>query len=169
MPILVDGNNLLHQLPRSERSREAVRREVLERTRGQRQQVTVVFDGPPPPTALDVESLGAVTIRYAGSRAADDVIIATLPQGPPARQWVVVTDDRELQRRAREAGAEVRPLASFRVAGRSRSTEAAVVRPERPLSGREVAEWERAFSGDRQRDSASPVVPRRRSSKRRRR
>lgn len=169
MPILVDGNNLLHQLPRSERSRETVRRVVLERSRGQRQRVTVVFDGPPPPTAPDVESLGAVTIRYAGSRAADDVIIATLPQGPPARQWVVVTDDRELQRRAHAAGAEVRPLASFRVAaGRSRSTET-VVRPERPLSGREVAEWEQAFSGDRQDESASPVLPRRRGAKNRRR
>jgi hypothetical protein len=165
MPILVDGNNLLHQLPRSERSREAVRRGVLERTRGQRQRVTVVFDGPPPQTAPDVESLGTVTIRYAGSRAADDVIIATLPQGPPARQWVVVTDDRELQRRAREAGAEVRPLASFKVAaGRVPATET-VVRPERPLSGREIVEWEQAFSGDRRDDSACPVLPRRRGVK----
>ena len=162
MPILVDGNNLLHQLPRSERSREAARRLVLDRTRGQRQRVTVVFDGPPPPHAPEVESLGAVTIRYAGARAADDLIIAALPRGPAARQWVVVTDDRELQRRAREVGSEVRPLASLR-ADRGPSTPSQEKpRPERPLSARELEGWERELAGDRNDDDAAVRAVRRR-------
>ena len=43
MPILVDGNNLLHRLPSSERSRGSVRRQVLDATRHETVSVTVVF------------------------------------------------------------------------------------------------------------------------------
>ena len=161
MPILVDGNNLLHRLPLGERSRAAVRRLVLERTRGQRQRITVVFDGPPPPEAPAVEPLGPVTIRYAGSRAADDVIIAALPEGPPARQWVVVTDDRELGRRARELGAEVRSLESWRAAA-VRPPAVARALPERSLSKDELAEWESVFSTSSNDRPAEGVAVRRR-------
>jgi hypothetical protein len=48
MPLIIDGNNLLHSLPREEQNRSEVRRQVLETVRQQRVRVTVVFDGPPP-------------------------------------------------------------------------------------------------------------------------
>ncbi len=143
MPIVVDGNNLLHRLPAGQRSREAVRREVLERTRHERQRVTVVFDGPPPPGAPERESLGAVMVVYSGGRPADDVIVALLPGGPPARQWTVVSDDGGLRRRALDLGAGVRSLAEWS----RRRPRAPASRPsaEPKLSSREVEEWAEWF------------------------
>ena len=62
MPILVDGNNLLHRLPRGSRSRADVRRLVLGAIRHERMAVVVVFDGPPPAGSPEVESLGSATV-----------------------------------------------------------------------------------------------------------
>lgn len=144
MPVLVDGNNLLHRLPPGRRSRDEVRRLTLELVRRERLRVTVVFDGPPPPGTPPGERLGRASIRYAGSRSADDVILASLPPGDAARQWVVVTDDRELGRRARGRGSEVRSLHDWQ----QRLPDApAESDRDRQLSGDEVAEWERYFAG----------------------
>jgi uncharacterized protein YaiI (UPF0178 family) len=143
MPILLDGNNLLHRLPKPDRRRSAVRRQVLEMTRHETVSVTVVFDGPAPAGAPAREDLGRVTIVYAGSKAADDVIVDMLPTGAAARQWFVVTDDRGLADRARDRGAGVHRLAEWR--GRRKQTPKASTF-ESKLSSREVAEWEEYFS-----------------------
>lgn len=144
MPILVDGNNLLHALPPDRRRRDEVRREVLERVRHESMQVTVVFDGPPPDAGPESESLGQVTVLYSGGRTADDVIVARIPEGPRGRQWVVVTDDVGLSRRARARGASTRTLAEWR---RQRAPRRRGSRParERPLSPSEVSEWAEFF------------------------
>ena len=160
MPILLDGNNLLHGLPAGERAREDVRRLVLERVRHERQRVTVVFDGPPPSGSPDREVLGRVTVVWSGARSADDTIVASLPDSPAARQWVVVTDDRELGRRARERGAETRPLAAWR----ARSPRPG--RNDRPNGGAQrtgdVASWESYFAAGRDDEDGPQRVPRRR-------
>jgi hypothetical protein len=152
MPILIDGNNLLHRLPRSDRSRERVRRLVLNTCRRERVQVTVVFDGPPPQGAPGRENLGPVTVVYAGSSTADDVIIGRLPSGPGAGDWVVVTDDRELQARARSSGAKIRSLAEWQ---KKRQPPPSKPRAEPKLSSREVEEWEEFFFGERQDNDGS--------------
>lgn len=139
MPILIDGNNLLHRLPREQRTREAVRREVLERTRHERLRVTVVFDGPPPEGAAAREHLGAVTVQYSGGRSADDMIVELIPHGPPARQWTVVTDDAGLRRRVVDRGAAVRSLAEW--SGRRPRPAPTRRRAEPKLSAREIDEW----------------------------
>ncbi|HSL19647.1 MAG TPA: NYN domain-containing protein [Methylomirabilota bacterium] len=144
MPIVVDGNNLLHLLPRPERSRAAVRRQVLDATRHETLSVTVVFDGPPPEGAPDRESLGRVTVVYAGSRSADDVIVALLPEGAAARQWSVVTDDRGLAERVRARGAAVRRLADWQRRRRPQQPQRPQV--ESKLSSREIEEWESYFA-----------------------
>jgi hypothetical protein len=149
MPILIDGNNLLHRLPRADRSRAAVRREVLEATRYETMSVTVVFDGPAPSGAPERESLGRVTVVYAGGRSADDVIVAMIPTGGRAKQWSVITDDRGLADRARAAGASTRRLAAWR--GRRRPPQPRRPRVEPKLSSRDIADWE-AFFSDRDRD-----------------
>ncbi len=144
MPILIDGNNLLHRLPKSQRSRADVRTQVLEITRRETLSVIVVFDGPSPTGAPARESLGKVTVVYSGSRAADDVIIGLLPGGAEAKQFSVVTDDRGLADRARERGAKVRRLADWR--GRRKQKP----RPstfESKLSSHDVADWENFFAG----------------------
>jgi len=143
MPILVDGNNLLHRLPRGSRSRVEVRRLILEAVRNERMAVVVVFDGPPPAGSPQEESLGSATIVYSGAAVADDVIIGRLPRGAGARQWVVVTDDRGLTNRARQRGAEIRPLAEWQ---RKRATKSKRVARESKLSSHEVQEWEQFFA-----------------------
>jgi len=145
MPILIDGNNLLHRLPRSQRSRADVRTQVLEITRRETLSVIVVFDGPPPTGSPARESLGKVTVVYSGSRAADDVIIGLLPGGAEAKQFSVVTDDRGLADRARERGAKVRRLAEWR--GRKKQEPPRRSTFESKLSSHDVADWENFFAG----------------------
>jgi len=145
MPLLIDGNNLLHRLPAGERNRTGVRRQVLEATRHETISVTVVFDGPPPEGMSARESLGNVTIIYSGARSADDVIVASLPAGKAASQYSVVTDDRGLAARVQDRGGKVRTLAEWR--GRRRRPPPTRPRVESKLSSNEVAEWEAFFSG----------------------
>jgi predicted RNA-binding protein with PIN domain len=143
MPILLDGNNLLHSLPKTQRSRPEVRKQVLDATRHEAMSVTVVFDGPPPSGSPTRESLGRVTVIYSGNRTADDVIVGSVPVGRGASQWTVVTDDRGLTDRVREKGARVRRLAEWRRRPRPKSRR---VPPESKLSSRDVADWEAFFS-----------------------
>jgi len=143
MPILIDGNNLLHRLPKSQRSRADVRTQVLEITRRETLSVIVVFDGPPPTGAPARESLGNVTVVYAGSRTADDVIVSMLPGGAETKQFSVVTDDRVLADRVRERGAKVRRLAEWQ--GR-RTQKPRPSKFESKLSSHDIADWESFFA-----------------------
>ena len=143
MPVIIDGNNLLHSLPRHAQDRSWVRQQALDAVRDHAMRLTVVFDGPPPDGSPEVENLGRVTVRYAGPSSADDVIVSLIPQGGQAAHWTIVTDDRTLRDRARERGAQARTLAEWR-SRRSR-------RPRRPqheakLSASEIAAWEAYFS-----------------------
>ena len=104
MPWLLDGNNLAHG-----GSREKVRRAALAVARSERVRILVFFDGAPPPGSAASEILGAVEVRYVGN--ADSAIVAFLR--PHGRGWRVATDDRELARLARDAGAEAVPAAAF--------------------------------------------------------
>jgi predicted RNA-binding protein with PIN domain len=108
--------------------------------------VVVVFDGPPPSGSPSEESLGSVTVIYAGTAVADDVIIRRLPSGREARQWVVVTDDRGLADRVRQRGSEVRPLAQWRAKPRATPRRARV---ESKLSSHDIADWEAYFGEGR--------------------
>lgn len=148
MPILLDGNNLLHRLPATDRSRSSVRKLVLDATRHERMSVVVVFDGPPPTGTPKDEPLGRVVVVYSGSATADEVIIARIPSGQAARQWTVVTDDRGLAERARRLGASSRTLREWMARPRPAPPRP---RTEPRLSSREVAEWEEFFK-DRSED-----------------
>ncbi len=143
VPIVIDGNNLLHSLRPAERRRRTVRSQVLEAVRRETMDVRVVFDGPPPAGVPPTEHLGRVHVIYSGGRSADDVILELIPSGRPAGQWIVVTNDRGLAARVRRLGASVRSLAEWR--GRR-------LRPRRQrqseprLSSHEVTEWEEYFA-----------------------
>ena len=150
MPVIVDGNNLLHSLPRPHRSRAEVRQRTLELVRHETLKIVVVFDGPPPKGSPLTEHLGRVTVRYSAAAAADDVIIDMVPEGRAASQWVVVTDDRGLRERARSKGAGVRTLAQWR----GRRSKARRSRHESRLSSHEIAQWEEYFSGGGESDES---------------
>jgi len=118
-----------------------------------RGRVVAVFDG------AEREQLaggyGALEIAWSGSgRQADDEIARRAAAG--GRDWIVVTDDRELARRCRDAGARVQPVAALvarieRPAGsRGRRGVTAGEGAEKPApSADEVAYWRRVF-GDRE-------------------
>ena len=148
MPVVIDGNNLLHA-GSGAGSRGDVRRQALERVRGEGMTLTVVFDGPPPAGSPAVEHLGRVTGRYSGTRSADDVIVELLPAGRDAADWSVVTDDRALGDRVRRRGAAVRSLAEWR---RRRSKPRPRQAPEGKLSSHDVADWEAFFAREREPD-----------------
>ena len=145
MPVIIDGNNLLHSLPSREQNRDSVRRRALDIVRHGGMSLTVVFDGPPPVGSPDPEHLGQLTIRYSGASSADDLILRLLPKSGRASQWVVITDDRALRNRIRELGAQVRTLREWQ----SRKTRKPLrVSREPKLSSRELADWEAFFSSE---------------------
>ena len=143
MPLVIDGNNWLHNLPFNQRSRDDVRRRVLEMVRHETLRVTIVFDGPPQGGSPAIEHLGRVTIRYSGAATADDVILRLLPKGSEVSAWTVVTDDRDLRLRVRRAGGHVRSLAEW---GRRRPRPPRRSTYEPKMSSHEMADWEKFFA-----------------------
>ena len=155
MPILIDGNNLLHSLPSHLRTRGAVRQQVLDHSRREKISVTIVFDGPPPGGTPASEHLGNVTIVYSGGTSADDVIIDRLPAGSAALSWTVVTNDRNLSARARERGASVRTLSQW-TTRRKVTAPPGKPRPKPRLRSEEVVRWEKEFSKGADSDDEGP-------------
>lgn len=154
MPILIDGNNLLHRLPAEHRSREGARTHVLDVSRRERMAVTLVFDGPPPEGRPAEEHLGRVTVVYSGSAIADDVIVGRIPSGPAARSWTVVTDDRALVARIRERGASARPVQQW-ITRKGAPAKSGKPRPEPRV--KDLKQWEAFFD----RDASEEDEPRR--------
>jgi predicted RNA-binding protein with PIN domain len=142
MPVIIDGNNLLHRLPSDQQDRSSVRRQALDTVRHEGVSLTVVFDGPPPPGSPEIEHLGRVSVRYSGKSSADDLIVSLLPSSRRVAGWVVVTDDRALRDRIREYGAQVRTLKEWR-SRRPRTPRRPAREPK--LSSHEVDDWEAYF------------------------
>ena len=151
MPIIIDGNNLLHSLPKRDRSREIVRRLTLDTVRHEGVSLTVVFDGPPPEGSPATEHLGRVTVHYSGHTSADDLIVGLLPPKRHAPEWVVVTDDRALRDRVRAHGALVRPLKEWKSRRRQKPRHQSAG-PK--LSSREIDDWAAYFSSRREGDDS---------------
>lgn len=111
MPYLVDGHNLIPKLGLSLRSVDD-ELELVQRLqtfcRLQRRQIEVFFDGAPPGQD-GPRALGSVTAHFVrAGTTADDAIRARLTKlGRAARNWTVVTSDREVQAAARAAGAAI--------------------------------------------------------------
>ncbi len=143
MPVIIDGNNLLHSLPNDQQNRDSVRRRALDVVRDGGMSLNVVFDGPPPEGSPDTEQLGRLTIRYSGAASADDLILGLLPQSSRASDWVVVTDDRALRDRVRARGGQVRTLDDWRS---RKPRKPRLLSRETKLSPREVSDWETYFS-----------------------
>ncbi len=141
MPILIDGNNLMFSL--EDRSREAVRRLILDLTRRERISVILVFDGPPPDPSRPREALGSVEIRYSGGSSADDTIIRILRNSAHPKDWTLVSDDGELRGRARRLGASILSCSAWKSRGRRnpRKGRRKPPRREASLSPGEIEEW----------------------------
>jgi hypothetical protein len=111
VPYLVDGNNLIGAERggrASSEDRAALVREISDRLRSTRARVVLFFDGAGSPL-----SLGSLSVRFAGAATADDAILREVGRSARPQEMTVVTADRELSRRTRDAGGRVTPPSEF--------------------------------------------------------
>ncbi len=117
MPVLIDGNNLLHAARELEDPDVLLGRSMLCDKLGhwaerQNEQVHIVFDGPSPPAPL-AEQIGhaSIQVTYSGRGTNADAVVQDILDGhSAARRLVVVSTDREVRQAARRRRA--RPVRS---------------------------------------------------------
>src|SRR5262245_45066152 len=111
MAVLIDGFNLLHAARSSLHSPQEIGRAQLSRMLGMwsacaKEKVTIVWDGAAPAGDLARQlSDERIVAVYAEEETADDRIAWMLEADSGARHTVVVSDDNEVQRSAKRAGA----------------------------------------------------------------
>ena len=151
MPYLLDGNNLIGAVRRAARPSDADRAalvaEIAERLRQTRARATVYFDGPAGERPI---SLGSLSVRVADGRSADDAIVREVERAAAPGEIVVVTADRGLGGRVRDAGGKVLAPGEFF----ARFGQAKRPGPgSREAAGKvDVDEWMRYFGDERNRE-----------------
>jgi len=149
MPYLIDGHNLIPKLGLRLDSIDDEMELISilqEFCRLEQRQVEVFFDGAPAPQA-GTRKLGAVTAYFVRlGTTADDAIRNRLKKlGKSAKNWTVVSSDRQVQANARAAHADVTSSDSF--AGMLKQARNAASKPssDRKISPQEVDEWLKIF------------------------
>jgi predicted RNA-binding protein with PIN domain len=151
MPYLIDGHNLIPKIglrlsdPDDEME---LMRLLQEFARLKRHAVEVYFDGAPPASA-GTRKLGTVTLHFISrGTSADSAMRARLNNmGKSAKNWIVVSSDREVQSAAKVNQAQYISSEAFvtlvrdtlRV-GVKKSTD------DKKLSNQEVEEWLKIFT-----------------------
>jgi predicted RNA-binding protein with PIN domain len=150
MPYLIDGHNLIPKIGLSLRNVDdemelVARLQVF--CRVERRQVEVYFDGAPP-GQVGTRKLGLVSAHFVRlGQTADSAIRARLKLlGRAARNWTVVTSDRQVQSDAHAAGAQVvssdafagQVIESMRAPGKNSAQEG-------KMSAEEVDDWIKLF------------------------
>jgi hypothetical protein len=141
VPYLLDGDNVVgsaHGRRATADDRNALAREVSDRLRRTKAKVVLFFDGAGTPV-----SLGNLSVRFSGSMSADDAIVREVSRASRPGETAVVTADRELARRARDAGARtVSPEHFWERFGVREAADRGRSEPTRV----DVEDWERWFS-----------------------
>ena len=149
MPYLIDGHNLV---PRAGLRLDSIDDEMeliallQEFCRRDGKQVEVYFDGAPPSQAgtRKLGSVRAVFVRQ--GITADDAIRNRLKKlGRDARNWTVVSSDRQVQAEARAASAEILSSDTFAALLKQGDPSAEKPKEDKPLSPTEVDEWLKLF------------------------
>jgi uncharacterized protein len=150
MPYLVDGHNLIPKIglrldsPDDEMELVAILQEFCRRSR---REVHVYFDGAPAGEARS-HKFANVTAHFVRQGSSADAAIRAhiLRLGRAARNWTVVSSDREVQSSARAGHAAA--VSSEEFAGSLRRLEARTghATGDMQLSSDEVSEWLRFFS-----------------------
>ncbi len=149
MPYLIDGHNLIPKLglrldsADDEMELIAILQEFC---RLERRQVEVYFDGAPLSRTL---KLGAVTAAFISlTTTADNAIRSRVRKlGKAAKNWTVVSSDREVQSNARAMRAEVISSDEFAKTLKQAMNSPRVAKSERVVSKEEVDEWMKMFGG----------------------
>jgi predicted RNA-binding protein with PIN domain len=149
MPYLIDGHNLIPKLGLRLDSMDDENELIAilqEYCRLERKQVEVYFDGAPAPHA-GTRNLGTVTAHFVPlGTTADEAIRRRLKKmGKNARNWIVVSSDRQVQTEARTAQAGA--ISSDDFAKQLRQARGSAPKPagDRKLSKQEVDDWLKIF------------------------
>ena len=153
MPYIIDGHNLIPRIPGfslQDIDDELQLVEMLQEfCRLRRKRVEVYFDNAPP-GQLKVQKFGSITAHFVrAGRTADQAILQKLTRlGNEARNWSVVSSDREVQSAARAARATVIPAQTFAqqllqtIEGTNSSTNTA---EEPAMNPDELDDWLKLF------------------------
>jgi predicted RNA-binding protein with PIN domain len=119
MPYLIDGNNVIGQIPGWHRDKAGSRRDLIRRladfAKSKRARIIVVFDGAPDAAFPDSSSFNGVKIFYADRGSdADSRIEKLVETSKDKRGLTVVTSDRLLGRKVGFQGAKVMRSGDFR-------------------------------------------------------
>ena len=149
MPYLIDGHNLIPKLGLrldSIDDETELINILQEFCRVEQRQVEVFFDGAPA-TQAGTRKMGAVTARFVSlGNTADNAIRSRLKNlGKSARNWTVVSSDRQVQTEARSAHAEVISSEVFAAMLKQARDSAPKPNVERKLSPNEVEDWLKVF------------------------
>jgi uncharacterized protein len=154
MPYLIDGHNLIPKLGlrldslEDENELVSLLQEYYRLTR--KSGLEVYFDGAPAAHAGS-RKMGPITAHFVRlESSADEAIRKRLKSlGKSARNWTVVTSDRQVQADARAAQAEIISSETFAaLLKEARSSTPGPVK-EQKLSQEEVDEWMRLFQKGR--------------------
>jgi predicted RNA-binding protein with PIN domain len=151
MPILIDGHNLIGQLPAlsledPDDEEKLVRLLVSYRART-RKSITVVFDPGTTFSLSQAQKVGGVEVVFAPHNSSADAVIARrVGASRNPRGWLVVTSDHELAETVARQGARVQSADAF-AAHLGESTEPEADWKDSPLSPDEVEAWLDFFEG----------------------
>ena len=152
MPYLIDGHNLIPKLGLRLDSMDDEMELVTilqEYSRLERKkQVEVYFDGAPASHA-GTRRLGTVTAHFVllGTTADDAIRKRLKKMGKSAKNWIVVSSDRQVQAESRAAQAEVISSDTFAMLLRQARNSAPKPVNDRKLSKQEVDDWLKLFEG----------------------
>src|SRR5690348_11042516 len=133
MHALVDGHNAIGRLGITAADDEGRRRALLARVARVTTDATVFFDAQGAPAlAPSVDREAGPHVRFCRTREADEEILAFVRGAAQPAALLVVTDDREVSGRARQAGAKTSSVADFFAAAPAPEAEEPRARPGGP-------------------------------------
>lgn len=149
MPYLIDGHNLIPKLGLhldsidDEMELISILQEFCRLTR---KQIEVFFDGAPTPHA-GTRKLGAVTAHFVrlGTTADNAIRNRVKSLGKSAKNWTVVSSDRQVRAEARAAQAEVVSSDAFANLLKQVCNSTSKPTDERKLTNQEVEDWLKLF------------------------
>jgi len=150
MPYLIDGHNLIPKLGLSLQNVDdemALISRLQTFCRVTRKSAEVYFDGAPAGQA-GTRKFGQVTVHFVRlGKTADDAIRDRLKSlGRAARNWMVVTSDRQVQANARHAGAAIVTSEAFAgIVIDAMRASASELTHDRETPSEEVEEWIKLF------------------------
>ncbi len=149
MPYLIDGHNLIPKLGLRLASLDDEMELIAilqEFCRLEHKQVEVFFDGAPAPQA-GTRKMGALTAHFVrlGSTADNAIRNRLKTLRKSARNWIVVSSDRQVQAETRAVRAEVISSESFAAILKEARESVPKPDPERKLSQQEIDSWLKLF------------------------